>query len=158
MPKVISLTQANDEGFDPQALGFDIRNMSNVHVYQVLKVAEIVNDGHLHYVKLEFIEGEIADPKADPMIVGTISRTIEQEPTLGVAVSPTQTDRQWRVLWDNKLWRPLDEGSELLEAFMGIKASDVEKFVDKLAENTTRKSMIEGIVQKHRIEGWKPHR
>lgn len=152
--RTVSLTKANDEGFDAVALQFDIQNMSNVRIYQVTEVVELVNEGHLHYVKLNFIEGEIADPKSDPMIVGTIKRTIEQESTPDVAVSPTQTplitDLQWRVLWDNKLWRPLDDNATaILEAFCGIKAADVQKFSDKLADNLARSTMVENLMLRY---------
>lgn len=145
--KTIGLTQANDKNFDAEALGFDIRNMSNVKVYQVTKVLELINDGNLHYVKLEFIQGEIADPKADPMIVGAISRTVEQQSSDDVAVSPTQTDYQWRVLWNNKLWRPLDDdGLTLLETFCGIKASDMQKFAEKLYNAKLQSNAMERLI------------
>ena len=148
--RTVSLTKANDEGFDAEALKFDIQNMSNVKIYQVVKVVELVNEGYLHYVKLDFIEGEIENPKSDPMIVGTIQRTIEQESIPGIAVSPTKTDLQWRVLWDDKLWRPLDDSATaILEAFCGIKAADVQKFSDKLADNLARTNLVEGLMQKH---------
>ena len=145
--RTISLTKANDNGFDAEALKFDIQNMSNVKIYQVVEIIELVNEGHLHYVKLNFIEGEIADPKSDPMIVGTIQRTIEREID---GVVDSKTDHQWRVLWDEKLWRPLDDNATtILEAFYGIKAADVQKFSDKLADNSSRRSLVEGLMLKH---------
>ena len=86
------------------------------------------------------------------MIVGTIERTIEQESTSGADSS--RTDLQWRVLWDDKLWRPLDDSATaILEAFCGIKAADIQKFSDKLADDFARTNMVEMLMQKHRSSG-----
>lgn len=142
--RTITLTQANDEGFDPEKFNFDIKNMSNVKVYRVLKVHDVVKEGHLHYVKLEFNEGDVSDPDADPMIVGTISRFIEQSPPPGQAVSPKVMDSQWRVMWDNKLWRPLDDdAATLLECFRGIDKNEMEAFKNKLDSERFKQRMVE---------------
>ena len=131
----ITLIQANEEGFDPDKFNFDIKNTSNVKVFCVLRVIELVNDGHLHYVKLEFNNGDITDPKADPMIIDTISHFLEQE-SEDQAVSPKVINNQWRVMWNNKLWRPLNDNTAmLLECFMGISKEDIKVFADKLASN-----------------------
>lgn len=140
--RTVTLTQANDEGFDPEKFNFDIKNMSNVQIFRVLRVVEMVNEGHLHYVKLEFNDGDISDPEADPMIVGTISRFIEQEPEEGQAVSPKVMDNQWRIMWDNKLWRPLDDdAASILECFRGIDKGSMKAFADKLASDQFRQSL-----------------
>ena len=146
--RTITLTQANEEGFDPEKFNFDIKNMSNVQVFRVLRVTELVKQGNLHYVKLEFNEGDVADPKADPMIVGTITRTIEQTPEQGQAVSPKVLDHQWRVMWDNKLWRPLDDdAATILEAFRGIKKKDIQAFADKLASDNFRQALQQKLLK-----------
>ncbi|MGI9571284.1 MAG: hypothetical protein ACR2PH_16455 [Desulfobulbia bacterium] len=135
--RTVTLTQANDEGFDPEKFNFDIKNMSNVQVFCVLRVVELVKEGNLHYVKLEFNEGEVADPKSDPMIVGTISRFIPQESNDDVSL-----DTQWRVMWDNKLWRPLDDdAATLLECFRGIDKNDIKAFADKLSSDQFRQNL-----------------
>lgn len=136
--RTIMLTQANEEGFDPEKLNFDIKNMSNVVVYRVMKVRDVVKEGHLHYVKLEFIEGDISDPAADPMIVGTISRFIEH------ADQDKTMDTQWRVMWDQKLWRPLDDdATTLLECFRGIDKDSMEAFKNKLDSDRFKQRMVE---------------
>jgi hypothetical protein len=141
--RTITLTQANDEGFDPEKFNFDIKNMSNVQVYRVLRVVELVKEGHLHYVKLEFNDGDVSDPEADPMIVGTISRFIEQSPQTGQAVSPKVMDTQWRVMWDNKLWRPLDDdAATILECFRGIDKDRMEAFKNKLVSEDFKRQLL----------------
>lgn len=146
--RTITLTQANDEGFDPEKFNFDIKNMSNVNVYRVLKASDVVKEGHLRMVTLEFNEGDVQDPAADPMIVGTISRFIEQSPQPGQAVSPKVLDTQWRVLWDNKLWRPLDDdAATLLECFQGISKDSIKSLANKLADDQARQKMLEGLMK-----------
>jgi hypothetical protein len=137
--QTLYLTQANDEGFDAQALGFDIKHLTNVKVFCVAKSEVVEQEGHLNCVRVTFYEGELADPASDPMIVGTIKRSVDGKP-----------DSQWRVIWDDKLWRPLDDnGAAILEAFYGIKAKDVEQFAAKLADQNARQSMLEGLILKH---------
>lgn len=157
MSKHITLTQANDEGFDPEKFNFDIKNMSNVKVYCVLQVVELVKEGHLHYVKLEFIEGDMADPKSDPMIVGTISRFIEQKPVPALLGDSTKVlDHQWRVMWDNKLWRPLDDdAATLLECFQGIDKDRMTSFANKLASGKFRQDLAQKIIDEVGPTGWK---
>lgn len=154
----ITLTQANDEGFDPEKFNFDIKNMSNVQVFCVLRVIELINEGHLHYVKLEFCKGDISDPKCDPMIVGTISRFLEQEMQDGS--SKSELNHQWRVMWDNKLWRPLDDdAATILECFMGVDADKMKAFSDKLYDVGFRQMLHDKLISEtaHKIElhGWK---
>lgn len=140
--RTVTLTQANDEGFDPEKLNFDIKNMSNVQVFRVFRVADLVKEGHLRYVTLEFNEGDISDPDADPMIVGTISRFIEQHQEADKADSPKLMDTQWRVMWDNKLWCPLgDDAVTMLECFRGLDRDKIKAFSDKLSSSRFKEAL-----------------
>ena len=137
----ITLTQANEEGFDPEKLNFDIKNMSNVQVFRVLRVVELIDDGHLHYVTLEYDKGDISDPKSDPMIVGTVSRFLKREMQDGS--SKNELNHQWRAMWNNKLWQPLnDAATMILECFMGVDANRMKEFSEKLSNAKFRERMI----------------
>jgi hypothetical protein len=131
--RTITLYQVDDTQFDPKKSNFDINNMSNVKVYCVLRVIKLVKatqPGESNYVKLEYCEGDISDPVADPMIIGTISHSEQTQDT----TSPRVIDHQWRVLWDNKLWCPLgDDAITILENIQGISGSRMKAFAAKLA-------------------------
>lgn len=125
----ITLTEANDEGFDAKALGVDLEKLSNVRIYCVTKVKEIIKEGFLHYVNLEFTDGDIVNPDSDPLIFCTLIKRTDESNT---------THCEMRAIWNNKLWRILDDdASSLLELLAGIKKSDVDNFVDKLFRDKT---------------------
>ena len=132
--RTIMLTQANEEGFDPEKFHFDIKNMSNVQVYRVIRVTELIKQDNLHYVKLEFNEGDVSDPDADPIIIGTISRFVED-----------RLDHQWRAMWDDKLWRILsDDTVSILECFQGISKERIEAFAGKLSKGWIADNLAKG--------------
>ena len=82
------------------------------------------------------------------MIIGTISRFIELSPQAGRAVSPKVIDTQWRVMWDNKLWRPLDDDAAIiLECFQGIDKKKMEEFKNKLASDKFQQDLIKKLGQ-----------
>src|SRR5215831_5425142 len=92
--------------------GFTLDKLQGRKYFRVLRTVE-KSDVH---VVLEYDEGELADPGTDPLIIGTIHKEF-YEPDGGVS-----DDYQPRVLWNEQLWRTLDEDTEdLFHMMTGIK-------------------------------------
>lgn len=73
-------------------------------------------------VVLDYATGDLADPATDPLIIGTI-RT-------------TPNDYSVRVLWNNKLWRPLDHDTNaVMEIMESIKPGSPAEFMKTLEQN-----------------------
>ncbi len=66
---------------------------------------------------VEFGSGDLADPKTDPLIFGTIA---------------VGDDYKVRVLWDNRLWRPWDHDTdEFLETVVGVHYAAMKDYFNK---------------------------
>jgi hypothetical protein len=66
---------------------------------------------------VEFGSGELADPEADPLIIGTIA---------------VGTEYKVRVLWNNELWRPWDpDTDEFLGIMEGIDPAAMKDYFNK---------------------------
>lgn len=145
--KIVTLTQANEEGFDAKELGVDLEKFTNVQIFCVTKIKERVNDGHLHYVTLEFIDGDVINPTSDPLIFCTIRKQTDEY----------TTHCEHRAFWDNKLWRILDDDAgDLLELLHGIKKTDVAAFAAKLHEQSMFHGiMVESLRSMAATSGWK---
>jgi len=142
--RTVTLTQANNEGFDAEALGVDLERFTNVQTFCVTRVKERVNQGHLRYVTLDFIDGEVANPSSDPLIFCTIRKHVDD----------ATTHCEHRAFWANKLWRILDdEAGDLLELLHGIKKTDVAAFVAKLQEQQSFSAMIESVTANAAVSG-----
>ncbi len=101
---------------------FSIDKLNGKKYYRVVRTIS-KSDRH---VILEIDEADMRDPSTDPLIIGTL--TIIRD---GVSLP----DYSPRVLWDNRLWRTLDEDTEeFFTILTGIKSEDVKKFAKRLHE------------------------
>jgi hypothetical protein len=109
---------------------FSLDKLTGQRYFRVLRVLKrvAIHQGMGESVTLEYDEGELANPGADPLIIGTITKTVVD--------GNNKADYQPRVLWNDRLWQSLDEGSEaMFQTMMGIKASDVKKFAERLRQH-----------------------
>jgi hypothetical protein len=85
---------------------------------------------------LRFRRGELGSPDADPLILGTVRKEIKD-----LDGNPTH-DYQVRALWNNKLWRVLDEDSEELVDLLAM--FNKKKVVDFLKADNAKPSTPQG--------------
>lgn len=102
----MSLCPLDEPGFSMESL--EGRGEFNVH--RVVSKAD-------NRVVIEYGSGDLANPKTDPLIIGTVIKDGEY---------------YVRVLWDNKLWRPWDqETDELLGIMEGVDVKGLREFFEK---------------------------
>jgi hypothetical protein len=108
---------------------FTIDGRQYLRVVKILKRVQIGAVGES--VTLEYIrDNNLNDPAADPLIIGTIQTKIVDE-------HGTRSDYRPRVLWNERLWRTLDEDTEAIyEMLTGVKAADVKQFAEQLRQRS----------------------
>jgi hypothetical protein len=116
--KTIALSPASDR----ELVDFSIDQLIGKKYFKVLRLVSRTN----HHVVLEYDESELTSPAADPLIVGTVNKTISS----GGVETP---DYVVRALWESKLWRSLDKNTEeLLDLLAGVKPVNMKKFAEQL--------------------------
>lgn len=69
-------------------------------------------------VNIDYSDGDLTDPNADPMIIGTIL---------------DDGNYEIRALWSNVLWRVAHrQTNDLLSMFAGVKAEDIKQFAKSI--------------------------
>lgn len=137
----ITLTKVNDEGFDPQTLGM---NLQNALAFRVFEVISRKTEGNLDCVTLECAQGDLSDPQADPMLIGTIQRQIRDPQT-----NEYITDTQWRIVWNNEIWRLLDDDAISILELQGLDRQKLEQFTEQYINMSLRQHSYESIIRDH---------
>lgn len=139
--RTITLTEANDEGFDPEALGLDLNKLSDTQLFCVLEVRNHIESGHLNCVTLVYRSGDVMDPSDDPLIIGVIVRNIEG-----------RNDYQYRAMWNNKLWRILDdEYSQFINLLSGTSKAAMSTLAGKLLDKETFGEILQRLSDEDRM-------
>jgi hypothetical protein len=121
--KTLCLTPA----YQDEQSSFHLDQLQGKRYLRVIKVRETIETRNDGVIIVQYDEGELANPNTDPLIIGTIVKVRGPGSVPEYAV---------RVLWNNKLWRTLDEDTaELMQTLTGIKGDDVRKFAERLRKS-----------------------
>ncbi len=104
---------------------FSLSKLMGKRYFRVIRVVQkvAVKDGEA--VTVEYDDGDLISPQSDPLIIGTLA-------------IPRNGSAEYvpHIVWNEKLWRTIDEGTEnLYEMLTGVKGDDVKKFAERLRKN-----------------------
>jgi len=117
--KKVVLTPVNEPDFT-------IDQLQGAKNFRVVRV--VINTSQrvvLHYRPSD----DLTNPAIDPLIIGTVVK----ETTPVVPMITSVAEYQVRILWDNKLWKAVDDDvAGFLGLMSGVKASDLKDLKEKL--------------------------